>query len=499
MIYVTDFRAIWEGDENGRWNSVGMRTDPVVVSYHFNAGPELPGRWEVTEYVDYVEAADPFQQSVIRAQLEKIEDVAGIRFVEVDNPDLSMMDFSIVGGSYYGGWAFLPESHDSFTETSDIFLDESGITFAEKWARGLSLHEVMHALGLTHPHEGRYRLYDWMDKPAYTLMTYNGYDDRLGSLDKDALRYLYGPSIDRADLTFEELRDGLRITGSDADDTIIGVKGNSVLNGGGGDDRLIGREGDDLLRGGDGADRLSGLHGKDRLIGGAGGDALAGGVQRDRLFGQNGADHLKGGAGGDRLNGGNGGDRMFGQASDDWLTGGGGADRMYGGSGADTLLGGNRADRLFGGDSDDGLWGEKGGDHLVGGAGNDLLRGGAQDDVLRGQAGSDDLDGGTGRDWLDGGTGSDILRGGRGADILTGGAGRDTFVFLPGDGGGKDRITDFRLGEDVLSLGFRALSDARLAPAQGGASVDLAFDDDGQALRLEGVTQGAFEAYYGLG
>ena len=44
-------------------------------------------------------------------------------------------------------------------------------------------------------------------------MTYNGVNDDLGPLDKVALRHLYGRSIDKADLRFKELPDGLRIKG----------------------------------------------------------------------------------------------------------------------------------------------------------------------------------------------------------------------------------------------------------------------------------------------
>ena len=426
MRFVTSFRAIWEGGPNERWNSVGQRTDPVIVSYHFNDAFTVPNVWELDEDAEYVDPMDRFQQGVVRAQLEKLEDAAGIRFVEVDNPDLAMMTFSVVGGSDFGGWAYLPESYVDYTSTSDIFIDETGISFGETWARGVILHEVMHALGLTHPHEGRFRLVDWMDKPAYTLMTYNGFDDRLGSLDVEALRYLYGPSIDRADLRFTELPDGLRITGSAADDTIIGVKGNGELIGAAGDDILIGREDNDLLRGGLDRDYMSGVFGDDRLLGGGGND------------------------------------RLFGGAGDDGLLGMDGADWIAGGSGVDLLLGGRGNDRLFG------------------------------------HAGGDELNGGNGTDRLHGGAGFDILRGEAGADVLTGGGGGDTFVFRAADGAGMDRITDFELGIDRLALGNRGFESFTLREAQGGASVDLLFDDAGQQLRLEGVTLDAFVDHYAL-
>ena len=60
---------------------------------------------------------------------------------------------------------------------------------------------------------------------------------------------------------------------------------------------------------------------------------------------------------------------------------------------------------------------------------------------------------GTGNDlanWVFGGTGNDTLDGGGGGDWLTGGAGADEFRFSAG--GGRDTITDFGNGADVLRL-----------------------------------------------
>jgi Ca2+-binding RTX toxin-like protein len=80
------------------------------------------------------------------------------------------------------------------------------------------------------------------------------------------------------------------------------------------------------------------------------------------------------------------------------------------------------------------------------------------DDVYSGTAFGDILKGGDGDDDLDGGAGADSLKGGRGEDLLTGGDGIDTFVFAalkqsPAKGGaGRDTITDFTPGEDLIDL-----------------------------------------------
>jgi Ca2+-binding RTX toxin-like protein len=121
--------------------------------------------------------------------------------------------------------------------------------------------------------------------------------------------------------------------------------------------------------------------------------------------------------------------------------------------GNDVMFGGNKTDVLVGGSGDDVMLGGGGDDGLFGGQGNDLMFGGKGADNLRGGAGNDRMFGGVGNDVMDGGVGDDTLVGGRGNDIMTGGAGADRFLFNPNQHGeGKDRIVDFKLGEDKIVL-----------------------------------------------
>ncbi|PLX37168.1 MAG: hypothetical protein C0606_11755 [Hyphomicrobiales bacterium] len=179
----------------------------------------------------------------------------------------------------------------------------------------------------------------------------------------------------------------------------------------------------DVLNGTGSGDALNGLGGDDLIIGKAGNDRLVGGTGEDSLRGGDGADTLKGGGGGDEASGGRGNDRIFGEDGRDLLNGDGGNDLLRGGARNDTLSGGAGHDTLTG---------DGGNDRLFGFAGNDLLRGG------------------TGADTLKGGAGRDTLVGGGGADSLEGGTGGDTFVFVRN--GGRDRITDFQDGIDVIDL-----------------------------------------------
>ncbi len=95
-----------------------------------------------------------------------------------------------------------------------------------------------------------------------------------------------------------------------------------------------------------------------------------------------------------------------------------------GGSGNDIVLGNAAANEL---------WGNGGDDTLTGAAGNDTLWGGASNDKLYGDEGNDYLAGGSGIDWLFGGSGDDIIvydaaddwAGGN----VQGGIGIDTLMF----------------------------------------------------------------------
>lgn len=116
-----------------------------------------------------------------------------------------------------------------------------------------------------------------------------------------------------ASINFDEGQSGVRRSGTNDDNVMIGTF-----------DR-------DTLQGQDGNDTLIGLAGVDRLSGETG---------DDRLTGNNDNDQLSGNAGNDWLNGGQGSDRLLGGAGDDVLQGGDGDEMLIGGIGSDTLTDG---------------------------------------------------------------------------------------------------------------------------------------------------------------
>lgn len=153
------------------------------------------------------------------------------------------------------------------------------------------------------------------------------------------------------------------VSGSAADDVLIGDDIANTLSGNGGDDLLNGWAGTDILLGGDGDDVIRGGADGDTLDGGVGSDSLdysdsTAGVTIDLL-----ANTASGGyAAGDVISG---FENILGSAYDDSLAGDGGANILIGGAGNDSLAGDTGNDTLSGG---------TGADTLTGGAGNDIYR-----------------------------------------------------------------------------------------------------------------------------
>ncbi|WP_217642137.1 calcium-binding protein [Aliiroseovarius crassostreae] len=127
-------------------------------------------------------------------------------------------------------------------------------------------------------------------------------------------------------------------------------------------------------------------------------------------------------------------DTLNGSASADWIDGFAGDDVLNGLGGDDFIFGRDGEDSLNGGGGDDILAGGKDNDLISGGTGNDVMTGGADDDILNGDAGNDVMMGGTGNDILNGGAGNDLLVGDLGNDTIIASGGQDQIRFGFGDG-----------------------------------------------------------------
>jgi Ca2+-binding RTX toxin-like protein len=292
--------------------------------------------------------------------------------------------------------------------------------------------------------------------------------------------------------------ESLTLGGNEFAQSIYGNAGNNYLAGNGGDDYLLGLGGADILDGGTGADNMRGGTGNDLYIVDNAGDRLfeAAGEGDDRvvtsvsytltpgaavellgtnnaagtaplyLAGNEFANSIYANAGDNLVLGSGGNDYLSALAGNDLLDGGTGADNMRGGTGNDVYRVDNAGDAVFemAGEGDDWVvstvsytltWDSRvetlstlnaadtGALDLTGNQFAQSIYGNEGANVLRG------LDG---NDQLVGLGGDDVLAGGKGKDVLRGGAGQDEFRFDTAPAGDVDRIMDFSVADDTISL-----------------------------------------------
>ncbi len=331
------------------------------------------------------------------------------------------------------------------------------------------------------------------------------------------------------------------LTGDAFDNRIYGFGGNDLLYGGGGADRVLAGDGDDLVKGDAGNDWLMGGLGADTLDGGSGtdmavyeksatgvivdlarntasggdaagdsfisienlagsnwGDALTGDDAANRLLGGGGDDTLTGGGGSDKLIGGAGNDLLIGGAGDDYMVGDAGADRFDGGDGEDQVSYHNSTSKVTvnlatgtgSGDAADDSYVSV--ENVYGTVYGDTLIGDAAGNRLWGNSGNDNLFGAGGFDRLYGGAGDDTIDGGLGDDWFVGGTGADVFKFTAG--WGKDTVSDFEDGRDVLLLSGTGLAFADLTITQVGSNTLITAEGENSIL-LSNIQTAVIDAF----
>lgn len=467
-------------------------------------------------------------QTLSSAQAETVADVlaaysavADVTFTQVA-PGGTSNDATMLFGAYTsttdgaGAYAYYPGSTASGSAAGDVWLNNNSVSQSSLPSGGFGrfaiLHEVGHAMGLSHP--GDYNAGPGVtityaqharfaeDSQQYTVMSYFdeanttdsflSYADGLLLFDILALQQLYGANTDHeagdsvygfnctvggifdfsvnddpvlciwdgggtdtVDLSGFAMNQALSLV-SGVFSNVGGLVGNLSIAIGALIENAVGGTGSDVIQGNDAANEILGKFGEDTIDGGLGDDRIYGQRGHDEIAGGGGNDGLYGGYGSDTLLGGDGKDLLFGAIGDDLMQGGAGTDYIVGDVGNDTAFGGGGADTIYGNGGKDELSGGTGSDWIHGGSGTDVIAGDAGNDTLLGGSGADVITGGDGYDALSGGSGGDTLEGGGQADTLTGGSGADVFVFTAVSdsaiGAGEDVITDFETGIDLLDL-----------------------------------------------
>ncbi|WP_417676061.1 M10 family metallopeptidase [Pseudodonghicola sp.] len=360
--------------------------------------------------------------------------------------------------SYGTAWSYYPYADET---GGDVWFSTASGSYTNPVAGNYAwltvIHEIGHALGLSHGHQASGAFdalpYD-RDSMEFSVMTYRayvgasptagyynetyGYAQSWMMLDIAALQYLYGADYaTNSGDTVYRWTPGSGVTLIDGE-AGISPGGNRIFatiwDGGGVDTYDLSAYRSDLR-----IDLAPGGHSvfsTAQLAKLGDGHVARGNIFNALLFQDDPRSLIENAIGG----GGN--DRISGNAADNRLSGGDGADRLLGATGAD---------------------------RLSGGAGRDVLLGQAGNDTLLGAGGKDRLQGGTGADVIKGGAGDDVIEGQGGRDVLWGGAGADSFRFTAASdskpGGKADVIRDFTSGTDMLDL--RALVSG---------PVDLSFD-----------------------
>ena len=205
-------------DDDPRLALMRSRWPGTVITYGF---PEAGFRWKraATPAASWAAGflpANGQEKMLYRRALGEWAAASGgaVRFVETA-PEKAQLRLAVTtasmgtlpNGTPYRGWTFLPGSGARAGETW-LQVGLRALGYADGQRGGWVIrHEVGHALGLKHPHEGSPRLPVALDCAPHTVMTYRTYcgDPRpdgwpdglpsyphaLGNLDGAAVRLLY--------------------------------------------------------------------------------------------------------------------------------------------------------------------------------------------------------------------------------------------------------------------------------------------------------------------
>ena len=199
-------------EEESHWGGAGLYDTPATITYSFSdIGSALSMREGET-----VQPVPAFFKTKVREQLDELEALANLTFVEVPDTgsfnaatgegrghiNITLTDYA-TGNSYAvlpaGAEPWLVDDLGDIVFDANLLLDGYWVD-AYRGGEMILTHEILHALGLEHPFEG------YMDSPAYidnqyfTALSYTEvYGDTVFPAaamiaDIAALQHLYGPN-----------------------------------------------------------------------------------------------------------------------------------------------------------------------------------------------------------------------------------------------------------------------------------------------------------------
>lgn len=363
----------------GKWGSIAQ-ADPVVLTYSFYGA----GSPAVSSSPDIQPAAlDAAHQNVVRSALAAFADVANVAFVEVSEDTTTIGhlrfidDLGLNGGTFTAAYTAEPLAGDPLSGLVAFDIDRFNIQddlTPGGQTYGIYIHEIGHALGLSHPFDaGDTRPADGDARASYgawhkgwTVMSYTAPGPDLVSSGQSA--YPVAPMI--ADVAVLQSYYGANWATRTGDDVyrLDGRYSAAAIWDAGGTDTLDASAAAVTLAGEQGFGEV--LRRPGEPLPGIGWFSKWSGVDLDLRPGVVGPHvAIAYGAGIENAVGSRGHDRIIGTepgvltAGDGTTTTTTGNNRLDGGAGDDTLLG-------LGGD-----------DTLIGGAGNNLLDGGAGEDT----------------------------------------------------------------------------------------------------------------------